>query len=214
MSLSQNPDALRDFLEASRDEGKIKACWPAHEKEYPAGSLNLPPLLDARRLEYRIAAGAFMYTPMWDYVKVMQLEFDPSHETMIAGSTIVRPAAHSAAHKRMSYVGILVGAGLGALDRLRSEGVDLGHIVRFVRHTVAQTKVDELRTPEGRPVEFFTVDLHVGDIRESMDLAEALREGRCKRDVVEHEDGRREHVFVDEAGKVWRPDFPEVGDNF
>lgn len=196
-----------------RGRTKFDRCWEAHLKEYPPGSLNLPPLLEQRRLEYKLAEGFFRYQCVGHYVLVSQITYDDEIDRLLAGSPLVRPQAHEAADKNRSYLGVLVSAGSSALDSLASEGIGLGHIVRFMRYTPFKCQVDVLMAGH-ETYTAYGVDLVDSDIRASMDLAMALREGKCRRDVIKHENGAREHVFYDENGELWKPEAAYVQENF
>jgi hypothetical protein len=200
----------------ARQSGAEDRCWEEHLKEYPPGSLNLPPLLEKRRLEYKLAAGFFLHECLWDYVMVAQISYDSETDKRLAGAGLERPEAYADADKRRSYMGILTSAGSTALDALMSEGVTLGHIVRFMRYTPFQFEVEVLKSEQGDTWAQSGVDLVVTDIRSSMDLAINLRhpDTGCRREVRDYDDGRRENIYVDGDGKVWRPEKPTIAENW
>jgi len=202
-----------EFLEAdNRRREKFNRCWKEHVKEFPEGSLNLPPLLEKRRHECQLAKGFFDWQSIGDYVMVCQIEYE--EDKLFAGSPLERPQAWAEADKARSFVGVLTSAGCTALDVLESEGVGLGHIVRFMRYTPFKCKVDELISAERETCDVYGIELVASDIRASMDLAHLLREGKVRREVRKLESGAREHVFVDESGEVWDPQRATVEENF
>src|SRR5512139_278857 len=96
----------------------------------PRGHYNIPPLLDERRLEYGIPNGAFDSFPAFDKVYVYQLTVN-ERRTYAEEGKIVMPDAVVSVDRNRAPRGIIVSAGLAALDSLRSSGIDLGHIIRF-----------------------------------------------------------------------------------
>ena len=59
-------------------------------KMSPKGALNLPALLDQRRLEWGIVDGVFMVAPVYDRVLVWQIR-EHKEETFIEGGKIIAP---------------------------------------------------------------------------------------------------------------------------
>src|SRR5688572_8413718 len=96
----------------------------------PAGYFNLPELLDQRRLEYLIPNGAFQSQPGFDKVYIWQLSTVEGN-TYAKGGKIVMPDQIIAAKRNTAPRGVLVSAGLKAMDALYSSGFEIGHIVRF-----------------------------------------------------------------------------------
>lgn len=188
-----------------------EVAWLLQDKELE--SLNLPPLLEQRRREFKIAAGYFDREYLWDNCLVCQIEdTEGDSNTFIPGGLIEKPFDRKEYDKASSYVGVIVSAGLAALNKLRSNGVDLGHIVTFSRYTPFQPQVDVLGN---RPVH--GIELMVGDIKSSMDLALQKREGKVRVDTTEYQNNGytiREHEFVDANGNKWAPLVPDHLDNF
>lgn len=201
-----NVEDFKRMDNARRREVMLPKLFEEHLKEFPPGSLNLPPLLEARRLEYMLPAGCFDAQCLWDYVMVVQLENSGDSKSQ---GDIVLPVAHGEARRKTLCTGILVNAGLNALDKLRSNGVDLGHFVVFARHTPWARELDKLG-------EFPTVglDLTVTDIRQSLDLELHRRAGNIRFETIDHGDHRRELVYVDENGETWKPEVPELMANY
>lgn len=172
------------------------------------GSLNLPKLLEQRRLEYAIPDGFFKEQAVFDRIFLFQVRLT-GRETFVDGGKIVLSQMGKQRELESAPYGIVISAGLTALDQLRSNGIDLGHIVGFIREAPWRKPVDIV---DG--VEFYAMLLTVGDITGSIDLAESLVSGHCK--IHERElassDGITtiEHVFVDETGKMWNPSQPFI----
>ena len=129
----------------------------------PPGSLGLPKLLDDRRLEYDIPDGAFGAHAVFDRVLVYQI--DRVRTATFENSLIHRPDISRAREREECPVGVIVGAGLSALDSLRSHGVDLGHVCIFVHLAPFRFQCG---TIDGHPV--YVLLLRAGDIIASMDL--------------------------------------------
>ena len=168
-----------------------------NEREYPAGHFkHLPKLLDQRRLEYDIPPGVFQIQPIYDRAFLWVIK-----ETWEEGSKIGSIWIPDAAEDRMitqTVRSVLCAAGPLALDQLRSNGVDLGHIVKFTEHAPYAIKVGRVGTQEPR--------VHVvraGDVIASEDLAENLAAGR-----VGFSYENNEHLLVDESGQKWAPEDP------
>ena len=136
----------------------------------PRGSYNIPMLLDERRFTYGIPNGAFDAFPVFDKVYVWQI---PSHErkTYSDGGAILKPDAVVAHDRNTAPRGVIVSAGLQALDSLRSTGIDLGHIVRFKKFSPFIQPIDEI---DGK--ELTVMVIRDGDIVSSEDLATAYHE--------------------------------------
>jgi len=169
------------------------------------GKLGLPKLLDQRRIDYGITDGAFRVAMSFDRVLIYQI---PEHqgETFMEGGAIVMPDQARDRIKHECPRGILIGAGARALDQLRSNGIDLGHIVWFINSQPWRLYFDFI---EGKRIS--ALPMNCGDIIGSEDLQQGLRDGKVKIVSKENEHGVTEHMFVDEEGKAWSPQIPWSG---
>lgn len=131
----------------------------------PAGTYNIPMLLEERRLTYGIPNGAFESWPAYDKVYIYQIPLN-ERTTYTAGGAIIKPEARIAHDRNTAPRGIIVSAGLAALDSLRSTGIDIGHIVRFKKFSPFIQPVGEI---DG--VEITVMVIRDGDIVSSEDLA-------------------------------------------
>ncbi len=131
----------------------------------PRGTYNIPHVLDERRFQYGIPNGCFEQFPVFDKVYVYQIPLR-ERSTYSEGGAIIMPEARQSNERSTAPRGIIVSAGLQALDSLRSTGIDIGHIIRFKKFA-----------PFIQPIEVVTgVELTVmvirdGDIVASEDLA-------------------------------------------
>lgn len=136
----------------------------------PRGTFNIPMLLDERRFEYAIPNGCFAQFPVFDKVYVWQI---PTHErkTYSKEGSILKPDAVISYDRNTAPRGIIVSAGLQALDSLRSTGIDIGHIIRFKKFSPFIQPIDDV---EGR--ELTVMVIRDGDIVSSEDLAKAYHD--------------------------------------
>lgn len=157
------------------------------KKMAPPGELRLPKLLEARRLEYGITDGAFRLQAAYDRILVFQLqEVHLMKGTFGEDSKILMPKAFEDSAERAAPRGIIVSAGLKALDELRTNGMDLGHIVTFNHVSPWRIETDII---EGKKMRLLV--MHAGHIIGSEDTARMLRE----REI--YVDGAvTEHVYV------------------
>lgn len=144
----------------------------------PAGKLGLSKHLDARRLAYGVPNGAFDVQPAHDTVYVYQLA-PIDHITFTKKGRIVRPDMVQTQATNESPRGLLVAAGLEALDILSSHGIEVGDIVRLLRMSPYRMTVDNI---EGH--DFPVLVMNAGDIKGSEDTAGRLRRGELRIETV------------------------------
>lgn len=171
-------------------------------------SLGLPPLLEKRRLEYLIPDESFREQPLFDRIFVHQISMWGDRDTY-GDSQIVMTQVTKESEKFSNPRGILVAAGLLALDEIRSSGVDLGHVVTFIK--LAPWR---LQVASHSGVDEHLLVLRSCDLIASEDLMSAIRSGHIevKLDVVE-KDGRKytTHIYLDKrTGKEWHPLMPSM----
>lgn len=172
----------------------------------PPGFLGLPPLLEERRLQYGIVDGAFSTQVVFERVYVWQI---PRVETeTYEGTGIIAPQSTRQRLQREASRGILVGAGLRALDALRSNGIELGHIVQMIRNAPWRIQVDSVGGQD-----FHVIVLSAGDVLGSEDLAADLRAGRVSIVETNGENGVVEHVLRLSDGSLAKPTNPFLGDD-
>lgn len=109
--------------------------------------MKLPPLLQAARERYEIPDGAFQTCALFDRAFVWQI---PAAERF-KDSTLIKPETAKAREKSQAPRGVLISAGLQALDYLVSNGCrGLGADVEFVRLSPWRMPVDLV---DGKDVE-------------------------------------------------------------
>ena len=203
--------ALEDSTEYDRQREKF--CSP------PGHFKNLPPLLEQRRLHWKIPDGCFTTAPgaLYDRILLWQVPVlcDSLEDAkVIGGKRGFLAASHNQQDvaAREAERGVIVGAGLHALDSLRSHGVDLGHIVYYAKNTVYAIRVDQIAGQEER------LSLaREGDLVLSEDLANAITAGHAKVDVVETKDEQgtvhRTHYLIGKDGVRYNPMNPYPEDD-
>lgn len=200
---------MAGWTKARTDEEikKLREEQRAEDEAYakhlsPKGSLHLPKLLDERRLEYRIIDGAFQFQCTYDRILVFQIsQFvdDRFGDTMIH-----MPEQTKEREQREAPRGILIGAGLSAMDSLHSNGIGLGHIVTFARDAVWRFRIGVVRGKSE-----YALILRAGDLLGSEDLAQELRGGGCR--ITR--DGNQ-HKLVTGEGEELKPYNPKMAEEF
>lgn len=189
---------LTDDEEAALD-GKLRANMDKLAKERKklmssARKLKLPKLLEERRQEYGITDGAFELQPFHDRVLVYQVH---KQEETYGGGLIIKTESRQDFEATSCPKGIVVAAGARALDELRCNGVDLGHMVVFMRLAPWRIETD---TVGGRTEKLIV--MRAGDIVGSADLADSIRAGDVK---IQFEAEKYEHWYKTKDGQVWKP---------
>ncbi len=169
-------------------------------KMSPKGTLKLPPLLEARRWQYLIPDGCFSVQAVFDRMLVMQIPF--SDKKTFGDTSIIMPETTKARRADEACRGIIISAGLKGLNNLRSNGMDLGHIIRFIKNAPWRMEVDVVN---GKDI--FELLMRDGDVVGSEDLAEALRRGECE---VVWDEETAQHCYKDATGKQWTPLLPWI----
>lgn len=174
----------------------------------PAGALGLPPLLDERRLKYGIPDEVFVATCMYEFIHIYQIDLI-ENETAGADSLIIRTEATRDRNIKEAHRGVIVGAGLSALDIGISNGWALGHIVNFIQLAPYRQRMVTIRGKD-----WHVLCLRAGDIRSSEDTQALLRSGAIRLAVVKDANGRPEHRYVyTSTGELWTPMAPWLADN-
>lgn len=123
------------------------------------------------------------YEAVYDRVVVFSVPEDAaSRETYAQGGVIVKPESRQKHDQSVTPRGIIVSAGLGALDVLRSHGMDVGHMVWVARLSPWRHEVD--RDADGKVIEFLF--LRVADIVGSETLLAQRRAGAASYEKVQH----------------------------
>lgn len=164
----------------------------------PPGALNLPALLDARRLEFGITDGAFRQVAIFERVFVFQIPSAANSGETFGDTTILKPETSKKKAMQEAPRGVLVSAGLRALDILRSNGVDLGHVITFIK--LARYHIP-YETIAGR--DYHLIQLNVGDLVGSEDIALAQITGGVKVVTVDNKDAGLQHAMARKIMGGW-----------
>jgi hypothetical protein len=186
------------MLEAREREQAERRTKMLLSRMSPRGQLGLPPLLESRRWEYGITDGAFDRQAVFDRVFIRQIAMQKGN-TYEPESKIVMPDSVKMKEKNKAPHGIVVSAGLTALDQLRSHGIDLGHKVLFAHTAPYHIRYDILDGEEQH-----LIILLAGDIIGSEDLASNLK-SRAVRYLARTTETGVAHTFIDDNGKPWLP---------
>lgn len=181
----------------------------------PAGKLKLSELLDERRLQYLIPDKAFEVQPLADRVFVAQmLSDDGADGKFVKGGLIQKPQTVESGDARESPRGIIVAAGLIALDSLRSHGADLGHEITFTNQMPWTLPLGRVGDAE-HSIDYRLLQMRAGDISGSADTRRLLLKGELQIDTRKREsDDVIEHVYKDKEGTTWIPIEPFSGGDY
>jgi hypothetical protein len=186
------------ILDAREREQAERRTAVMRKRMSPPGALGLPKLLDERRLEYGITDGAFSRQAVFDRVFLWQIPMQKG-DKFESDSLIHMPESVQQREKARAPQGIVVSAGLRALDELRSHGIDLGHKILFCHAAPYHIRYDSVLG-----LEQHLIIVLAGDIIGSEDLATNLRTREVRYRAARTEKSV-EHTFIDENGKPWLP---------
>lgn len=202
---------MSGYLENTVPASATDAQDWARKHTSPRGKLAdwLPDLLDERRVELAIPDPVFTVEAVYDRILLWQIT-QHQGDTYVKGGKIVMSEIAKAREKEQAPVGIIVSAGMVALDHLRSNGMDLGHAVMFVRLSPWRPPIE---MPDGQQVR--VVCCRTGDICGSMELPAMRAEGKAKTVVEKTEDGESYHVVRLEGDtSTARPEVPAIGEEY
>lgn len=129
------------------------------------------PLLEHKRWQYLIPDEAWDMAPAFDRLLGYQI---PTATHRAAKKGVIFQAEVSRHRERMSSPeGVIIFAGLGALDCLYGHGIEVGHTVGFVQNYLYSKPLTTIGELAGERVAI----LRAGDIIGSRELGAALRTG-------------------------------------
>lgn len=166
--------------------------------------LALPTLLEARRREHKIPEVVFGQTALFDRILVWQC--DKFGSETYGGGVIVKHQNVKDRQQDEAPRGVIISAGLHALDVMWGHGIELGHVVNFAHFAPARLYLDDVNDVN-------LVVLRDGDLLASEDVREMERTGVLRVELHELDDGRggkkRQHVYFDtrtnEIRVPWAP---------
>lgn len=160
------------------------------------GELGLPELLEQRRLKYGLPDGLFKQQAAYD--RVLCYQINRFEGDTFGDTSIIMPDSVKTKDRNSAPRAVIVSAGMMALDNLRSNGMDLGHVVTFLRLSPWRFPADMV---EGH--EFYLLPLYAGDIIASEDTAEMLKLGELTVETVKYQ-GHVEHCYKHKDGTMFR----------
>lgn len=195
----EKPTSAEKVNEAIRAEVERKS---AARRARMSASLGLPPLLEHRRQHYGITDGAFRRRALYDRIMAYQIGNFEGQETF-GDTSILMPDTVKSRDKWTAPRAVIVSAGLKALDNLRSHGVDLGHVITFVRNAPWQIESDVI---DGKTEHI--VVLRDGDLVASEDTERLVRHQFLIETTDTDEDGNLFHLYEGCANpqQPWTPD--------
>lgn len=189
LTKSSDP-AVRDWVQQL-----IKHDERVSAKISPEGELGLPRALDQARLLHRIPDGAFRLQAVYDRIYVYQVAWD---QKGTFGDGLIHKSDVTKDRDRVQApLGIIISAGLRAMDVLRSNGMDLGHTAGLIRLAPYRIECD---TVGGKTIEILV--MNSGDLVGSEELAKALRSREAR---IVYDDELKQHVYIDGTGRRWVP---------
>lgn len=194
-------------VQALLDDKKIspmEAAFAIDESEKmrkhmsPPGSLLLPPFLEARRQEYGLPDCIFSIDAVFQHLFLFQLAGEEHKDKQYGDSGLFMTDRAAAREEKEEPRGIIVSAGVDALDYLVSHGMCMGHIVYFCEEAPYGIRVGIV---EGKEKKLVMID--AGDVVASQDLAKARLAGDLQ--VVMDYDDDNKHKMVGRDGNAWTP---------
>lgn len=163
----------------------------------PPGALGLPPLLEAHRLKYGIPDGAFASQALFDRIHVFPIDHGEGEAVEKTTGGIYKPATTKLKDKQEGNRGVLISAGLTAMDRLMSHGVELGDIVVTNKNVPFARRCEELSN-----FTMFYLVMREADLASDESLMDRIRAG--ERRIVEVGDpGQYEHQVASNDNGQW-----------
>lgn len=190
--------ALKDVPERLRETAERRSRM-IRERMSPPGTLGLPKLLDQRRAEYGITDSAFKRQATFTRILVWQIPMKKG-DLFEEGGLIQMTDTTKAREQDKAPHGIIVSAGLAALDVMVSNGIHVGHRILFCHSAPYFVRYDTIDGQDHR-----LVVLDVGDIIASEDLATALKNRDVRITQNRDNDKSIEHVLIDELGRPLLP---------
>ena len=184
----ESPPEMPALFRDTEGDAAVKRTKLIKERMAPPGALRLPEKLEAARLKHGIPDGFFRVAAGFDRIFVFPIDpFDA--DPKMPNSRIFRPELTQQKDLQEGYRGVLISAGLTAMDRLMSHGYELGDIVMTNKNVPFARRMELI---EGKPM--FALVMRDGDLAGNETLQADILAG--KRRVVDEGVGRYEHQIA------------------
>lgn len=171
----------------------------------PGKLKGISPILEERRLRYGIPDEAFRIQAAFKRIYVKQIE-EWDGETYGPESRIIKTQITQQRGRESTPRGIIVSAGLEALDSLISHGMDVGDVVWIVQLAMFRLPVLEI---DGKDEHVLV--LQVGDVTGAEDTMARLRSGELS---MKYDAEAGQHYYEWRGRESMRPKSPWISDEF
>jgi co-chaperonin GroES (HSP10) len=161
-------------------------------KMSPPGALGLPPLLEEHRLKYGIPDGAFKVQALFDRIFVFPIDAFDGDEAEKTTGGLFKPNTTKLKDKQEGHRGVIISAGLTAMDRLMSHGVELGDIVITNKNVPYANRCEQLSE-----FDVFTLIMREADLAGDETLQARIRAGKQLIVDMAGADGGYSHQIAD-----------------
>jgi co-chaperonin GroES (HSP10) len=144
----------------------------------PPGELGLCPALEAQRLKYGITDAFFKVQASFDRIFVFPIDAEEGDKAEKTTGGIYKPATTKLRDKQEGNRGVLISAGLTAMDRLMSHGIEIGDIVITNKNVPFARRCESISNEA-----LHYLVMRDGDLAGSETLMERIRAGKQR--VVE-----------------------------
>lgn len=176
-------------------ESAKKRTAEIKERMSPPGALGLPPALEAQRLKYGIPDGAFRSQALWDRIHVFPIDHEEGEAVEKTAGGIYKPNTRKLRDKQEGNRGVLISAGLAAMDRLMSYGVELGDVVITNKNCPFARRCEELSTEW-----MYYLVMREADLASDETLLERMRAGEQQIVDAGGEDGYNHQLAANDNG--------------
>jgi hypothetical protein len=139
----------------------------------PPGALGLPPQLEAQRLKYGITDAFFKVQASFDRIFIFPIDAEDGDKNDKTTGGIYKPEVTKLRDLQEGNRGVLISAGLTAMDRLMSHGIEIGDVVVTNKNVPFARRCE---TISNRALHYLV--MRDGDLAGSESLMERIRAGQ------------------------------------
>lgn len=118
-----------ELIDRELEKAKRRTALIKEHMSPPGAFRALPPQLEAQRLKYGITDAYFRTQALWDRIFVFPIDVEDGDKAEKTTGGIIKPSITKLRDLQEGNRGILISAGLQAMDRLMSNGIEIGHII-------------------------------------------------------------------------------------